>query len=747
MSIESRKYQYGTVFGHWQIKEIIGRGSDGKSAVFRLEHTVSPGVFSALKVISLIEEQGKIEELSPLRKDDYVTARERCYRQAEQEVLLMDTLQGRTNIVDYLDHSYVDWSDESGFGRDMLIRMELLRDLRRGIREGRAFSEKEALKVGRDICNALILCHGKNIIHRDIKPENIFVNSSGDYKLGDFGISKITVNSSSRASTGIGTPQYEAPEQLSNSYDRRVDIYSLGLVLYELMNGNLLPFASSVYVTQEEINLRLAGTPLPRPKNASDAFSQLILKACANDPNARFQSAEAMAEAISDLLPSDSSGSYATVPASKEPPDTAYPTKPAAADNRDIYQTQPATKTNISTPAPKPPRRWLLIAVSVCTSIVLLGILAFFTVHKWTPATCTEPKTCVICGKTSGEVLGHRWMPATCTEPETCKRCGETNGSALGHSWAQATCTEPETCKRCGETNGSALGHSWAPATCTEPGICTVCGEISSGALGHDWLPATCTEPETCKRCGETNGEALGHSWVDATYTAPKTCSRCGITEGNRKYYSDRYSVGDSFFYGSYEQDNNSANGPEPIEWIVLGKKEDSVLVISKYALHCLPFNKAFKDITWENSTIRSWLNGDFLYSAFTETERKSILSVTLSTNDNPVYGIDSGNDTQDRVFLLSHDEVEEYMKSTEFRICRPTKYTVEQGYILKPENQGDWKECWWWLRTAGEQTTSATFVDEYGTIRYGGNWVSDAGGLGERPAMWLDLSIVSDNS
>ena len=235
MSIESRKYQYGTVFGHWQIKEIIGRGSDGKSAVFRLEHTVSPGVFSALKVISLIEEQGKIEELSPLRKDDYVTARERCYRQAEQEVLLMDTLQGRTNIVDYLDHSYVDWSDESGFGRDMLIRMELLRDLRRGIREGRAFSEKEALKVGRDICNALILCHGKNIIHRDIKPENIFVNSSGDYKLGDFGISKITVNSSSRASTGIGTPQYEAPEQLSNSYDRRVDIYSLGLVLYELM--------------------------------------------------------------------------------------------------------------------------------------------------------------------------------------------------------------------------------------------------------------------------------------------------------------------------------------------------------------------------------------------------------------------------------------------------------------------------------------------------------------------------------
>ena len=302
MSIESRIRQQGKVFDHWQIREVLGSGSRGKSAVFRLVHSSSGTVKSALKVISLIEKCGDYESLSVSRKSEYEQVKQKCKECAEQEVLLMNDLQGRTNIVDYLDHTFVDWVDEAGFGCDMLIRMELLRDLRREIEKEHIFSQEEILRIGREICSALVLCHSKNILHRDIKPENIFINKDGNYKLGDFGISRILSSAPlSKASTGNCTPEYAAPEQMSGRYDTRVDIYSLGLVLYELSNNNLLPFATSSYITEIEVQERLFGKPLPAPRNASKALAAVILKACAFNPDDRYQTAEEFLDELNHI--------------------------------------------------------------------------------------------------------------------------------------------------------------------------------------------------------------------------------------------------------------------------------------------------------------------------------------------------------------------------------------------------------------------------------------------------------------
>ena len=153
--------------------------------------------------------------------------------------------------------------------------------------------------------------------------------------------------------------------------------------------------------------------------------------------------------------------------------------------------------------------------------------------HKWSNATCTDPKTCSVCGETSGNDLGHKWSDATCTDPKTCSVCGATTGSALGHKWTEATCTDPKTCSVCGETYGSALGHSWSAVTCTEPATCTICGTTSGSALGHRWADATCVNPKTCTICGTTEGEALGHDWLDATCTEPMICSVCHTIVGN----------------------------------------------------------------------------------------------------------------------------------------------------------------------------------------------------------------------
>lgn len=373
MSIKERSCQYGKVFDHWQIKEFLGSGSGGKTAVFRLVRSDSNRGVSALKVINLIEARSDINSLSEVQRKEYETARDECSRNAEREVWLMDDLRGNTNIVDYLDHTFVDWSDESGFGRDLLIRMELLKDLRSEIQRGKIFTEREVLKIGHDICVALIRCHRKNILHRDVKPENIFRNKDGDYKLGDFGVSRVLdACPGAVASTGIGTYEYWPAEQMSGHYDKRVDIYSLGLVLYELSNQNRLPFATSTYVTGKEVSMRLAGTPLPEPIDASPALAKVILKACAFDPKERYQSAEEFLRALNRVIRSARSevvqqtttkpttgmqkkSEYATLPAEAsevEMPSNEYRTMPAGADKqkmRTSFSTGPVKKKAYAT--------------------------------------------------------------------------------------------------------------------------------------------------------------------------------------------------------------------------------------------------------------------------------------------------------------------------------------------------------------------------------------------------------------
>lgn len=176
------------------------------------------------------------------------------------------------------------------------------------------------------------------------------------------------------------------------------------------------------------------------------------------------------------------------------------------------------------------------IKLIVSTTILCCCITLLFTncgcKHEWKDATCTDPKTCSLCGETEGVPLGHNWSSITCTSPKTCTRCGETVGEALGHDWIKATCTEPRTCDRCGEIDGEALGHDWVEATCTEPRICNRCGETEGEVFGHEWIEATCTKPRTCARCNMTEGEAIGHVVTEWSVSKPASCAETGIEIG-----------------------------------------------------------------------------------------------------------------------------------------------------------------------------------------------------------------------
>lgn len=195
--------------------------------------------------------------------------------------------------------------------------------------------------------------------------------------------------------------------------------------------------------------------------------------------------------------------------------------------------------------------------------------------------------------------------------------------------------------------------------------------------------------------------------------------------------------VGDCVFFGAYEQDNNTANGKENIEWQVLDIKDGKVLVLSKYALDCKPYNTEQDDVTWETCSLRQWMNKDFINAAFSTEEQTMLSTVTVSADKNPNYSTVPGNATQDKIFLLSISEVNQYLTSNSAKQCIPTDYAANNGAYVDP-NSGTCS--WWWLRSPGWQQSNAVgIVDDHGVFWEGIYVDCNYGAV--RPAMWITLN------
>ena len=197
--------------------------------------------------------------------------------------------------------------------------------------------------------------------------------------------------------------------------------------------------------------------------------------------------------------------------------------------------------------------------------------------------------------------------------------------------------------------------------------------------------------------------------------------------------------VGSLIKYGKYEQDNDSSNGIEDIEWIILAKDDNKMLVISDKAINCKPYNTSSANITWETCSLRNWLNNDFINSAFSATEKTMISSVKVSADKNPDYDTDAGNDTEDKVFLLSIEEANRYFKYDSERQCVSTEYAKANGaYTYEIDGASN---CFWWLRSQGGYSNkSASVVNSDGTVSKYGNAVDDNRDC-VRPAMWISLA------
>ena len=299
------------VWPEWHVAGRLGSGAFGD--VFQIyRDNFGIRVDSALKVIQMSSTDSTV--ILPMNKDDQEWAKDDIPDPLRSEIQIMEALRGAPNIVTIEDFYF----RREGLTCSLFVRMELLTSLQEILQgppgQHSLSSIPEIIKLGRDICKALIYCENKEIIHRDIKPENLFVDEFGEYKVGDFGASKrMDTVHVARTMTGIGTLSYMAPEVFrGQSYNNTVDIYALGLVLYRLLNNGRMPFlpADGSY-TMRDIDSanykRLHGTPLPAltgktvgGEPVSDWLDTAVRKACAVDPADRYQTAKEFYNALNN---------------------------------------------------------------------------------------------------------------------------------------------------------------------------------------------------------------------------------------------------------------------------------------------------------------------------------------------------------------------------------------------------------------------------------------------------------------
>ena len=301
------EYTTGTVvFNDWIITREIGQGAAGKVCEIKKTAYGEEDIRSALKIISIPRTPSDIKAVMSegMSEKDITCYYKEFVDEILQEIKIMVSLKEHPNIVTYEDHCIIPHPESIGW--DILIKMELLIPLQEWQIE-HPLQEEDIVRLGCEISSALAFAADKGLVHRDVKPGNIFVNSFGQFKLGDFGIAR-TIEKTMGGLSKKGTESYMAPEvYLGKKYNAQVDIYSLGIVLYRFLNNSRLPFYPPAperisYSDRENALVkRIQGTPVPEPLNGSPQLKRIVLKACEYMPEKRYASMKEMHQALLEL--------------------------------------------------------------------------------------------------------------------------------------------------------------------------------------------------------------------------------------------------------------------------------------------------------------------------------------------------------------------------------------------------------------------------------------------------------------
>ncbi len=627
----------------------------------------------------------------------------------------MRRMNGSANIVNCDDMRYIQHDD--GIGWDIYIRMELLTPLMKALPDD--IPEDLVLRCARDLCRALELCESNSILHRDIKPQNIFVSRNGDFKLGDFGIAKVIEGT--KTGSVAGTYRYMAPEvSRGEKYGSRADIYSLGLVLYWMLNERRLPFLplppAKLQAGEDEQARarRLSGEAIPAPVHGSRELQRIVLKACAYKPDDRYDSASAMLRDIEKLVrkradaAESAAASDATVWSSPDRQEsvrsaTARPAgessvKPAAERTASVHTNRsPASSSSAEQQhhtTDKKRGKAVLILIPVILACIGIAVVLSF----------------------QNRITGRNEAVQEASDNPAASASSGNDVPALifGNSTAKGS-SGNETAPDTAETEGSAEAF---PAETTDTYSADDDAQPSANLPGtqESW-----NKPETEAEVEDWLSE-LADRMTDSLVTAEPEILHP--------------EVGDAVFLGHYEQNGIISDGEEALEWQVLAVENGHALLVTKYVIDAMAFSTSSANAAWKDSSLRYWLNNDFYNSSFSQAERSGIVLADNLITRNAKYNTAGTENTEDHVFLLSLDEMQIYFQTDASRVVKTTKYCQD-----RLDSMGKY-QLWYWLRSPGETGKMAAGVfGSNGKLDYQGAQVDHPYNL-VRPAVWIDLSV-----
>ena len=606
---------------------------------------------------------------------------------------------------------------------------------------GRPLHEQEANALLMPLMDALEIVHREGVVHRDIAPDNIIVQPDGSVKLFDFGAARFSTGEKSRSLDVVVKHGFAPPEQYMRRGRRGsfTDVYALAATYYYAVTGKIPPDAVD-RMQEDSIRSPLELGAELRPETAEVLMQALAihyadriqtmaefkqaLEAAAKGRRIRrpAAAAEGQTPARTGTSVSQPGISMARPGVSMSQPGTSVSRPGVSAAQSGTSVSRPGVSAARSGAAPAAPqkteqkkkRRAWLPAAAVLAAAVIAGVV-FLRPKVPAPGIVTETETPVET-EAPADPREQRYLDALAALEARDYSAAETALEELG-DYADAA-------SRLNEARYGLAGQSLER------------GELSKAAESF---------------------EALGN-YEDAAIRARTVRSSAAYLRTAEK--------GSSVYFGAYEQDVDLYNGAEPIEWILLDRQGDRVLLLSRYGLEAVVFNRNDTNVYYSSSDGRSWLNGDFLQTAFSEQEQAAILATEVDNGPGQTCnGLTGGTNTTDKVFFLRYAELQKYFPDDGTRpyegedyykdlsktsnsgdfvhicasgaACAPTPYAVTRG-----ARHVDADNCDWWLRTPGKSQNDVTCVNGFAwveDISYGADWDS----ICARPALWLDLSAA----
>ena len=547
--------------------------------------------------------------------------------------------------------------------------------LKQYLRENQRIAPEDLIELLVPLIESLDEIHSQGMIHRDISPDNIMVLPDGRIKLMDFGAARDYTEFGEKSLSIVLKPGYAPPEQYQTHGVQGpwTDIYALCATMYKCITGENPPDAIDRLVDDHLKKISAFGI------SVSPQIEKAIIKGMSVAANDRYQNVGDFCE---DL--------YGGYEENSEPEAEESQAEPVVAEANVETKMDMLTE---ETPQSKYP-----------TTEAVQESEKLISKELSENAGLTSEENVAKAGiETDKNDAGNK-VPEQSSEKEKVSITPEKEG--------QSDNRDKEETKKIKKKN------DYFPIII---GILILLG--IAGAFAYN--KSVSKKGTTAKVESSSQEEDKESEHKEETTSKAESSSQ-------KKDNNPDYKVGETIEFGNYPQDKDGTE--KPIEWIVMKNEGNQVLLLSKYVLDAKSYNEEWGDVTWETSDIRQWLNNEFYTTAFNKAEKAKIQTSLTKNEDNSKFGTSGGNDTEDKVFLLSKKEAKTLFSNNEERIAKATEYAEKSGVYVNEE-----KAAWWWLRSPGTYSDDAAVVGNDGWVDGNGDSVH-INRDGVRPALHLNL-------